>query len=74
MIPNHKQFIEAIERKYTKYMKHILLLISLVVLLPATGCLVAETGRHGHGRYEHHSEVIVGPPVIVVRPPEIIVR
>lgn len=55
-------------------MKIILLFICIMSLLATTGCLVAEGGRHDHARYEHHDEVIVGPPVLVVRPPEIIVR
>jgi len=61
-------------------MKTILSLAAIITLLAATGCLVSEGGPHGHARYEHHQEVIVGPPVVVhepvvvVRPPEIIVR
>jgi len=60
-------------------MKKILLLAGFVTLLTTTGCLVSEGEWHGHSReharyYEHRDEVIVGPPVIVVRPPEIIVR
>ena len=53
---------------------------SVIALLTTTGC-ISEHRRHDHARYEHHREVIVGPPpvevrapVIVVRPPEIIVR
>jgi hypothetical protein len=59
-------------------MKKILLLTGLVTLLTTTGCLVSDGGWHGrergHARYEHHDDVIVGPPVLVVRPPEVIVR
>jgi hypothetical protein len=55
-------------------MKKILHLICLSALLSTTGCLVSERGGHGHARYERHDEVIVGPPVLVVRPPEVIVR
>jgi hypothetical protein len=57
-------------------MKKILLLIAFAGLLSTTGCLVSDGGRggHGHARYERHDEVIVGPPVLVVRPPEVIVR
>lgn len=55
-------------------MKNILLLIAFASLLSTTGCLVSDGGRHEHARYEHHDEVIVGPPVMVVRPPEVIVR
>ena len=55
-------------------MKMILLFTCVISLLATTGCIVAEGGRHGHARYEHRDEVIIGPPVVVVRPPEIIVR
>jgi len=55
-------------------MKKNLLLASLLSLIATTGCVVADGRRHEHARYEHHDEVIVGPPAIVVRPPEIIVR
>jgi hypothetical protein len=54
------------------YMKKILIFAGIVSLLATTGCIVADDG-HRHARYEHHDEVIVGPPV-VVRPPEVIVR
>ena len=57
-------------------MKKILFLTGIATLLSTTGCLVSEGGRggHGHARYEHRDEVIVGPPVLVVRPPVVIVR
>jgi len=58
-------------------MKKILILTCIATLLINTGCVVAEHEGHGHARYERHErheEVIVGPPVVVVRPPEIIVR
>ena len=57
-------------------MKIILYLFVIATLLSTTGCLVSDGGRGGHrgARYEHHDEVIVGPPVLVVRPPEVIVR
>jgi hypothetical protein len=57
-------------------MKKILYLIGIAGLLSTSGCLVSDGGRgeHGHARYERHDEVIVGPPVLVVRPPEVIVR
>ncbi len=62
-------------------MKLIFLLAGTLSLLFNTGCIVADGGRRGHARYEHHDEVIVGPPpievrapVVEVRPPEIIVR
>ena len=54
-------------------MKFIILLIGVATLLTTAGCIVSDGGRRGHARYERHSEVIVGPPVIVVRPPEVIV-
>jgi hypothetical protein len=66
-------------------MKKTVCLTGVLTLLLTSGCLVSEGGWHGRGhgreRYEHRSEVIVGPPpivvrapVVVVRPPEIIVR
>jgi len=55
-------------------MKILLLLACAMVILTVGGCIVAEDGRHGHGGYEHRDAVIVGPPVVVVRPPEIIVH
>ncbi|MGZ4962660.1 MAG: hypothetical protein ACXWC8_08915 [Limisphaerales bacterium] len=67
-------------------MNKTLLAACIATALAATGCLVAEE-RHGHGHayghYEGHSEVIVEhpviiapprPPVLVVRPPEIIIH
>jgi hypothetical protein len=62
-------------------MKKILLLTSAIALITANGCLVSDGRRHEHFRgeethehFEHHEDVVVAPPVIVVRPPEIIVR
>jgi len=55
-------------------MKIVLSFACVVILLSTSGCLVAEGGRHDHARYEHHDAVVVGPPVLVVRPPEVIVR
>jgi hypothetical protein len=56
-------------------MKKILFLAGIVGLLSTTGCLVADGGGgRDHARYEHHDAVVVGPPVLVVRPPEVIVR
>jgi len=55
-------------------MKIILSLAGIITLFSTSGCIVADGGRHGHARYERRDEVIVGPPVLVVRPPEIIVR
>ena len=51
-----------------------LTLISTLIL--TAGCIVpgGERHEHEHGRYERHEDVIVGPPVVVVRPPEVIVR
>jgi hypothetical protein len=58
-------------------MKKILLLTSAISLIATSGCLVSDGRRHGEGRhehYEHHEEVIVTHPVVIVQPPEIIVR
>jgi hypothetical protein len=61
-------------------MKRILLLTSIVTLLATSGCLVRDGREHGEYReerpehFEHHEEVIVAPPAVVVHPPEIIVR
>jgi len=55
-------------------MKIILLFIGVIALLSTSGCVVADDGRGRHARYEHRDAVIVGPPVLVVRPPEVIVR
>ena len=55
-------------------MKIILFFACVITLLSTTGCLVEDDGRHGHGRYEEHSAVIVGPPVVEVRVPEVEVR
>lgn len=63
-------------------MKTLLFLTGVITLITTSGCLVSEGGRHGHYRgrghyeayHEGHSEVIVSPPTVVVRPPEIIVR
>ena len=64
--------------RYKLNMKTILLFTCVLSLITATGCLVAEGGHghhHGHGHFESHTEVFVpAPPVIIVRPPEIIVR
>jgi hypothetical protein len=55
-------------------MKLLLLFSCLITLLATSGCIVPDGDRHEHARYERHDEVIVGPPVVVVRPPEVIVR
>jgi hypothetical protein len=55
--------------------KIILLFVCVITLLATGGCLVSDGGRyHDRGGYGHRDEVIVGPPVLVVRPPEVIVR
>ena len=53
-------------------MKTILLFTCFITLLSSTGCIVADGGRRHHE--EVRPEVIVGPPVVLVRPPEVIVR
>jgi len=57
-------------------MKRILFLTGIATLLSTSGCIFPGGDRGGreHARYEHHDAVIVGPPVVVVRPPEVIVR
>lgn len=55
-------------------MKKILYLSGIVTLLSTSGCIVPEGGQGGHARYEHHDDVIVGPPAVVVRVPEVVVR
>ncbi len=69
----------------THFLTKILLGTACTGLLLATaGCLVADGGRRGrerdheherdHDHYERHADVIVAPPVLVVRPPIVIVR
>ena len=60
-------------------MKKTLFLSGILSLLSSAGCLVSESGRHErshrHERYEERRAVHVEPPpILVVRPPEIIVR
>jgi hypothetical protein len=59
-------------------MNKFLFLCGVITLLTAAGCVVAPDGRpehyRGDARYERRQEVIVPEPVVVVRPPEIIVR
>jgi hypothetical protein len=60
-------------------MKKILLLSSALSLFATSGCLVSEGREHGRyhreDHYEGHAVVLVpAPPVVVVRPPEIIIR
>jgi hypothetical protein len=55
-------------------MKKIMYLAGMAALLSTSGCIVADGGHGGHAEYDHHDAVVVGPPVVVVRPPEVIVR
>ena len=55
-------------------MKKFLFLAGVLTLLSTTGCIVADGGRGGHGRYERHDAVIIGPPAVVVRVPAVVVR
>ena len=59
-------------------MNKIFLFCGVITFLTAAGCVVAPAGRpehyRGDARYERRPEVIVPDPVVVVRPPEIIVR
>jgi len=51
-------------------MKTLLSFACLITLLATSGCIVDDGGRGWH----RHPAVIVGPPVIEVRPPAVIVR
>lgn len=60
-------------------MKKSLFILGTISLLSTTGCFIPVGGGRGHdrddhARYEHHDAVVVGPPVLIVRPPEVIVR
>ncbi len=59
-------------------MKKILFLGGVLILLTTVGCIVPEGGRYEgerhDERHDEHSEVIVGPPIIVAHSPEIIVH
>ena len=57
-------------------MKEILLLTAFAGLLSDHRMHLSRVavGTAEHARYDHHDEVIVGPPVVVVRPPEVVVR
>lgn len=55
-------------------MKKILYLSSIVTLLSTTGCIVPVNGRGGDARYQHHDNVIAGPPAVVVGVPEVVVQ
>jgi hypothetical protein len=54
-------------------MKMILLFSCVITLITTTGCLVDRSGRRGPGWHDR-ADVIVAPPVVEVRPPEVIVR
>jgi hypothetical protein len=45
-------------------MKKIPYLTSIAALLSTTGCIFPEgdRGGHEHAGYEHHDDVVVGPP------------
>ena len=72
----------ASHRQYAIIMKKTLFIFGVISLFSTTGCIFPEGGGggrghdrdHDHARYEHHDEVVAGPPVLVVRPPEVIVR
>ena len=51
-----------------------LLLVCVSTLLATGGCLVSDGGRYHDRGYGHRDAIIVGPPVLEVRPPEVIVR
>ena len=61
-------------------MQKILILVSVLTALVTTGCIGPERDRHDHDRhhedvrYERQSGVNVEPPIVVVRPAEVIVR
>ena len=59
-------------------MKIILGFVCFSLLLATSGCLVADEGGHGHyhdhDHYGNRDAVIVGPLVVVVRPPLVIVQ
>jgi hypothetical protein len=62
-------------------MKRFLLLTSVITLITTSGCLVSDGERRGHYRghegrehFERQADIVVTPPLVVVRPPEIIVR
>jgi len=59
------------------YMKIILCLAGFGLLLATSGCLVEDRGGRGHYHdhdHGHYDAVVVGPPVVVVRPPALIVQ
>jgi len=71
-VPTYR--VTFIRKRYKPNMKMILLVACVIPLLSTTGCLVSDGGRGGHARYEHHDEVLVGPPEVVVHAPEVVVR
>lgn len=52
-------------------MKRILFLAGILSLLASAGCIVPDGGRRGYAKHEDHFD---GPPVVVVRAPELVVR
>ena len=81
-VPAHR--VASLQKAIQLNMKKILILTGTITLLATTGCLVHDHGYNhdgGHYRqrghyehYEHHSAVIVSPPVLEVHPPVIIVH
>ena len=58
-------------------MKIILSLFCFGLLLATSGCLVEGEGGRGHYHdhdHGHYDAVVVAPPVVVVRPPTVIVQ
>jgi hypothetical protein len=55
-------------------MKHLFFLICVTSLLTTTGCIVPEGDHRDRGREEVRHDDRGGPPEVVVRPPEVIVR
>jgi hypothetical protein len=61
-------------------MKKVLFLCGVITLLASAGCVVAPEHRRDRDvyrapeRHESRPEVVVPDPVIVVRPPEVIIR
>jgi hypothetical protein len=70
----HANRLISSKKEYKSNMKIILFITGMITLLTTSGCLVDDAGGRRHGGYERHDAVVVGPPVLVVRPPEVIVR